>query len=150
MAETVKIDRKQIQLTLNKLTKEQYDELVRLSADSLSGELSDQLFLTTGDAEPYCPPPPEPVSLSGYALLSADNVFTGKNTFTAISAKINLPEDSALSNKTLMLSDGSGSYNVGYDRLSATDTQYGTIKVAVVDKLPDPLLPDVFYFVKEN
>ncbi len=39
----------QIKLVINKMTEEQYQELATLSADYLSTELSNQLFLTLGN-----------------------------------------------------------------------------------------------------
>ena len=41
---------KKIQLTINKLTKDQYQELVDLSSIQLSTTLSDQIFMTIDDA----------------------------------------------------------------------------------------------------
>ena len=129
---------KQIQLTINKLTKAQYDSI---NPTDLSTKYAEQLFMTTDDAgggtggsnvqvsaivtegthiaslsvdgvetKIYAPAP----ELDSFASLTGDNNFIGKNTFDAVSAANLLPEEGSLEGKTLIMTDETGSYNVNY------------------------------------
>jgi len=137
----------QINLVINKLTKATLDELS--SSGRLSGELSNQLFMTTDENEPggggsadilymsqaqydaletkdeskyYATPGSGGAAsdLSGYAKLSADNQFTGTNTFRSLSANADGSSLATLDGTSLIMNDSDGtSLNVPYETLVA-------------------------------
>lgn len=141
MAETVKIDRKQIQLTINRLTQKQYEEL---SASGELTQLSDQLFMTDDDSEeskkavvnvnPMFDTGTSiaTIAVDGnektikipdyYPVLIGGNHISGNNDISVLNvgkliAANPLQEENALDDKSLIMTSENSSYNVRYSQL---------------------------------
>ena len=74
-----------------------------------------------------------PVSeIDDYATLTGDNDFTGKNTFAAVSAANDFSEETgSLKDKSLIMTDETGSYNVSYSQLCQQLYPIGSIYTTI-------------------
>lgn len=101
------VSSKNVDLVINRISKEDFYMLS--ASGGISGELSNQLWMTPGSADS-----------GSFASLTGDNNFIGKNTFAAVSAANLLPEEGSLEDKSLIMTDATGSYNVNYGQLKET------------------------------
>lgn len=81
-----------------------------------------------------------PTVLSGYAVLSGGNDISGHNLISSIMAMNNLPEEESLENKSLIMTNENGSYNVPIDKIISYIYPIGSIYFGIQSICPLTLM----------